>query len=113
MTPERLLQRDQPLQPGRRLRFSFTLSYVVPLDEDILQGEPSATLEEIEEWFGGSPEEIWQSIRRNYDLGEVDHTVTLVDVGPEELRFEYPWEAQDRDSWSLSRVWLEIPPPRL
>jgi hypothetical protein len=132
MQPQQLIRRDLPLQPGRRLRFTFTIAYEVPLDEDLLEGEGSATLEQVEEWLGrhGSEEEIWRAIHQNYDRDIIEHEVTLADVehslsnSPDpgfpypEPRFETPWESRERENglqheWR-SRVWLEeIPSPNV
>jgi hypothetical protein len=131
--PTHLIRRDLPLEPGRKLVFSFTVSYEVPLDENCLDYVPydpndgpsdalaPTSLDELEKFYGDthrSSESIWSALAGNYDRTIVEHEVRLddryegADVG--EVRFESTWEAKEREqgtqsTWS-SRVWLDEVP---
>lgn len=121
---ETLIRRDLPLEPGRKLRFTFTIAYEVPLDYDVLQGEPRATLDALEEALGRDAEQIWRTLHENYDRDVIEHTAALADVDEsygsplDGHRFELGWERDQRVQgnaeavWFRSRKWLdEIPAP--
>lgn len=130
MTETILIPRDQPLEPRRTLRFTFTISYDVPVDDDLLQGEPAASLQEIEDSLSGVGDDtygLWRSLHENYDRQVVDHEVDLADVNksledaptpglPYEQRFESKWERDERIQgnaeavWFRSRRWLDAIP---
>ncbi len=122
-----LIPRDLPIDPGRKIVFSFTVAFDVTLDENVLdyrtaEGDASdlapATLDEVEQWMGGvhrSSEQLFMHLAANSSRQVVDHDVRLDDryEGADE-RFETTWEQRERlegktSSWA-SRVWIdEIP----
>ncbi len=127
-----LIRRDLPLEPGRKLRFSFTVAFEVTLDENNLDYAGDApgggvgplspsTLDELERFVGDthrSSESIYRALANNYDRNVIEHEVRLDDryegADEGELRFEHTWEARDREAgrsgmWS-SRVWLDEVP---
>lgn len=131
----RLIPRDAPLEPGRKLLFTFTVEAEVPLDEQVLDYEipedyvgeavlAPTTFHDVEQRLDAgkyfSSDQIWRAIRDGYDLRVIEHMVTLADVrdetGDTPARFEAPWEAEERrlgqqDNWR-TRVWLdEVPAP--
>jgi hypothetical protein len=115
-----LMRRDVPLQPGRRLAIRLTTVYEIALDEDMLQDEPTATVEQIEEWIsgtkrGGTSDLAAHLRREGYTFHDVEHTVHLDDVtsGQEEWRFELPWEkdARERGETWHRRSYLDPPEP--
>ncbi len=116
-----LIRRDLPLDQGRKLQFVFTVAFEVTVDEDLLQDQDAASLDDVERWLGGEgrySDVLYRALANNNDRNVVEHKVTLDDryVGLDEgeLRFETTWEQRERErgqmqNW-LSRVWLdEIP----
>jgi hypothetical protein len=120
MEPKQLLRRDLPLEPGRMLRFTFTIAYEVPVDEDLVP-DGAASLSEIEETLGSNDDAIWRTLHQNCDREVIEHVTTLADVHrPGEMPFELEWEAEVRERGSSagdallrsSRRWFEtIPAP--
>ncbi len=116
-----LIRRDLPLKPGRRLAFVFTVAFEVTLDEDLLQDQDAASLDDVERWLGGEgrySDVLYRALANNNDRNVIEHEVRLDDryEGADEgdLRFETGWEQREREqgqmqNW-LSRVWLEEVP---
>jgi hypothetical protein len=108
---EQLIRRDLPLQPGRKLRFTFTIAYEVPLDEDLWADCP-VTLDELERYYGPSAESIWRVMHENYDRDVIEHTAALADVDDSydsplrAHRFELEWERDQRLQGNAEAVWF-------
>ena len=123
-TTTKLIPRDLPLEEGRLLRFRFTMEYVLKLDEDVLQGEPAASLSELETWLTGQtepldPGDVHKAVHEaGAELTMVEREVSLYDIDPgtDEVRFEHDWERGERlrgrtGEWT-TREWLtEVPEP--
>lgn len=125
MAPEQLLRRDLPLEPGRKIRIEFRVAYEITVDEDLLEGEPNATVDQIEGWLDGggysTSDRIWMALAGHYDRDVIEHEISLADVYVEggrenEPHFETRWQAKEREQgrtgmWS-TMVWIdEIPEP--
>jgi len=112
---DQLIPRDVPLQKGRRLLLTFTVTYPLPIDDDLLQDQDEASMDDIEQWLGhGNDEEIFATAVKNYDRQMVE-LITTLDDSDSPARFETTWERESRlrgDEWQ-SREWLdEVPPAR-
>ncbi len=116
-----LIRRDLPLEPGRKLAFTFTVAFEVTLDEDLLQDQDEASLDDVERWLGGEgrySDVLYRALANNNDRNVIEHEVSLTDryegADDGEVRFETTWEQREREqgqmqNW-LSRVWLDEVP---
>lgn len=109
---DQLIRRDVPLEQGRRLLFTFTVSYPVTINED-LTADDAVTYSDIEYWLGKTDEQILKEVAENYDREMVELVVTLDDADSP-ARFETSWERESRlrgEAWT-SRQWVDVPPAR-
>lgn len=122
----RLIPRDVPIPLGRKLRFRFTITYDVLVDDDLLGDDQAAPLDAIEDWLGAGhlrvdSESVWMHLSGAYERNVVEHTAELVDVeydpALDDPRFEQTWEQRERRAGKTanwpSRRWLdELPAPK-
>ncbi len=106
MTVEKLVRRDTPLVAGQTIQLKVETYYTATAD-DWLSGDPSVTVDEIEEDLGGkyrSSSGMAAAARRG-DLGEPIYgdayfvvEIASPEFGSFEARFETVYEEERRNS---------------
>jgi len=69
---DHLIRDDTPLPAGTKVELRVTSTYVITLDDDLLEGAETMTLAEIRQVFGKYMGDQIRDVERNYERDDAD-----------------------------------------